>query len=110
MTRLLSYILKYLFAANGTTILFWRQRTKRWRYRLDLNEYLNENRKERIFKMIKGLKPITSQRRLLTLFLNRADTDQSGSTLLAYGYMIRYNPILVDLTSNFFVLCSNVTV
>ena len=41
---------------------------------------------------------------------NRADPDQSGPTLLAYGNMIRYDPILVDLTSNFFVLCTNVNV
>ena len=46
----------------------------------------------------------------------RADPDQaaltraasSGSTLFAYGNMIRYDPTLVDLTSNFFVLCTNV--
>ena len=45
-------------------------------------------------------------------FANRADPDQaalvrvasSGSTLFAYGNMIRYDPTLVDLTSNFFVL------
>ena len=41
---------------------------------------------------------------------NRADPDQPGPTLLAYGNMIRYGPILVDLTSNFFVLCTNVNV
>ena len=43
-------------------------------------------------------------------FANRADPDQaalvratwSGSTLFAYGSMIRYDPTLVDLTSNFF--------
>ena len=27
-----------------------------------------------------------------------------------YGNMIRYDPTPVDLTSNFFVLCTNVTV
>ena len=34
-----------------------------------------------------------------------------GSTLFAYGNMVRYDPILVDLTSNFFfkfVICTNV--
>ena len=48
-------------------------------------------------------------------FANRADPDQaaliraalSGSTLFDYGNMIRYDPTLVDLTSNFFVLCTN---
>ena len=42
-------------------------------------------------------------------FANRADPDQaalvraalSGSTLFAYGNMIRYDHTLVDLTSNF---------
>ena len=51
-------------------------------------------------------------------FANRADTDQaalvraasSGSTLIAYGSMIRYDPTLVDLTNNFFVLCTNMKV
>ena len=45
-------------------------------------------------------------------FANRADPDQtalvraawSGSILFAYGNMIRYDPTLVELTSNFFVL------
>ena len=45
-------------------------------------------------------------------FANRADPDQaalvrpvcSGSSLFAYGNMIRYDPTPVDLTSNFFVL------
>ena len=40
-------------------------------------------------------------------FANRADPAQaaalSGSTLFAYGNMIRYDPKLADLTSNFFV-------
>ena len=53
-------------------------------------------------------------------FANRADPDQaaliraacSGSTLFAYinGNMIISDPTLVDLTSNFFVLCTNVEV
>ena len=51
-------------------------------------------------------------------FANRADPDQaalvraalSGSTLFAYGNMINYDPTLVDLTSNFFVQCTNVKV
>ena len=51
-------------------------------------------------------------------FANRADPDQaalvravrSGSTLFAHGNMIRYDPTLVDLTSNFFVRCTNVKV
>ena len=33
-----------------------------------------------------------------------------GSTLFAYGNMIRYDPTLVDLTSNVFVLCTNMKV
>ena len=42
-------------------------------------------------------------------FATRADHDQealawSGSTLFAYGNMIRYDPAPVDLTRNFFVL------
>ena len=32
------------------------------------------------------------------------------STLFAYGNMIRYDPTQVDLTSNFFVLCTNLKV
>ena len=55
---------------------------------------------------------------LLYLFVYRADPDQAAlvraacsvSTLLAYGNMIRYDPILVYLISNFFVLCTNVKV
>ena len=51
-------------------------------------------------------------------FANIADPDQaaliratsSGSTLFAYGNMIIYNSTLVDLTSNFFGLCTNVKV
>ena len=51
-------------------------------------------------------------------FANRVDSDQaalvrgarSGSTLFAYVNMIRYAPLLVDLTDNFFVLCTNVKV
>ena len=52
-------------------------------------------------------------------FVNRADPDQaalvraawSGSTLFAYGNMIRYeNPTLVNLTGNSFVLCTKVKV
>ena len=51
-------------------------------------------------------------------FANKADPDQAalvraawpGSTLLAYGNMIRYDPTLVDLTSIFFVLCTNMKV
>ena len=30
----------------------------------------------------------------------------AGSTQFAYGNMIRYDPTLVDMTSNFFVLCT----
>ena len=45
-------------------------------------------------------------------FANRADPDQaalvraawSGSTLFGYGYRIRYDPTLVDLTSNLFYI------
>ena len=52
-------------------------------------------------------------------FANRAHPDQaalvraacSGSTLFAYGNMIRYDPTLVvDLTSDFIVVCTNVKV
>ena len=51
-------------------------------------------------------------------FANRADPDQaaliraawSRSTLVAYGNMIGYDPTLMDLTSNFFVLCTNMKV
>ena len=46
-------------------------------------------------------------------FANRVDPDQaalvraalSGSTLFAYGNIIRYDPTFVGLTSNFYVLC-----
>ena len=58
------------------------------------------------------------RRDIFNAFSNRADPDQaaffraalSGSTLFAYGNMIRYDPTLVDLTSNFCVLCTNVKV
>ena len=48
-------------------------------------------------------------------FANRAGPDKaalvraalSGSTLFAFGN-IRYDPKLVDLTNNLFVLCTNV--
>ena len=50
-------------------------------------------------------------------FANRADPDQTAlvravwSTLFAYGKLIiYYGPTLVDLTSHFFVLCTNVIV
>ena len=51
-------------------------------------------------------------------FANRADPDhaalvraaRSESTLFAYENMIRYAPTLVDLTSDFFVLCKNLKV
>ena len=51
-------------------------------------------------------------------FANRADPDQAAlvraawsvSILFAYGNMIRYAPILADLTSSFFVLCTNMKV
>ena len=51
-------------------------------------------------------------------FANKADPDQatlvraarSGSILFAYGNMIKYDPTQVDLTSNFFVLCTSVKV
>ena len=48
-------------------------------------------------------------------FANRSDQYQaalvrSGSTLFAYGNVIRYDTTLVDLTSNFFVLCTIVKV
>ena len=44
----------------------------------------------------------------LNAFASRADPDQAGSTLFAYGNgnacMIRNDPKLVGLTSHFFVL------
>ena len=51
-------------------------------------------------------------------FANREDPDQaalirtasSGSTLFASGNRIRYDPRLVELTINFFVLCTNMKV
>ena len=53
-------------------------------------------------------------------FTNRKDPDQaalvraalSGSALFSYGNIIRYDPtlLLVDLTSTFFVQCTNVKV
>ena len=52
-------------------------------------------------------------------FANKADPDQaalvraawSGSTLVClWKNIIRYDPTLVDLTSHFFVLCTNVKV
>ena len=51
-------------------------------------------------------------------FVNAAAPDsvalvraaRSGSTLFALGNMIRYDPTLVDFTSNFFILCTNVKV
>ena len=45
-------------------------------------------------------------------FANRADPDQAAlvRALFAYGNMIRYDPTLVDLSSNFFVLSTNVKV
>ena len=40
-------------------------------------------------------------------FENKADLDQAALILLfAYGNMIRYDPALVDLTCNVFVLCT----
>ena len=51
-------------------------------------------------------------------FANRTDSDQaalvraarSESSLFAYGIVIGYNPTVVNLTSNFFVLCTNMKV
>ena len=44
-------------------------------------------------------------------FTNRADPALwSGSTLFAYGNMVRYDPTLVDPLSNFFGLCTNAKV
>ena len=43
-----------------------------------------------------------------SMFANRAVPDQAASTLFACGNMIRYDPTLVELTSNFFVLFTNV--
>ena len=51
-------------------------------------------------------------------FANRLDPDQaaltraakSGSALFGHGNMIIYDPALVDLTCNVFVLCTNVKV
>ena len=56
-------------------------------------------------------------------FTNRADPDQAALALVraaqelpnqgllfAYGKLIRYEPTLVDLPSNFFALCTNMKV
>ena len=46
-------------------------------------------------------------------FANRADPDQAaltGSSLFVYGNIVRYDRTLVDLTSNFFALCTNMKV
>ena len=49
-------------------------------------------------------------------FANRADPDQAALiykrvySFIAYGNRIRYDPTLLDLASNFFVLCSNMKV
>ena len=48
--------------------------------------------------------PIVPHRDAFNSFANRADPDQAA--LFAYGNVIRYDPTLVDLTSNFFVLCT----
>ena len=42
--------------------------------------------------------------------LLQTEQPRSGSTLFAYRNMIGLDPTLVDLTSNFFVLCTNVKV
>ena len=43
--------------------------------------------------------------------LNKADSDLHDQGLLfTYGNMIGYDPTLMDLTSNFFVLCTNMKV
>ena len=52
------------------------------------------------------------------IFTNRVDPDltafiratRSGYTLFACENMIRYDPTLVDLASNFFVLCTKLKV
>ena len=54
----------------------------------------------------------------LSNFANIADPDQavlaraarSGSTLFVNGIMIRFDPTLENLTSDLFVLCTNVKV
>ena len=42
--------------------------------------------------------------RCLLILANRADPDQAGSALFAFRNMIRYDPTLVDLASNFLIL------
>ena len=50
-------------------------------------------------------------RHLLKLFCKqRRHKSGSSCTLFANGNIIRYDPILVDLTSSFFNLCTNVKV
>ena len=56
-------------------------------------------------------KPVYLIETLINAFENRAEPGQaalvrSGPTLFAYRNTIRYDPTLVDLTSNFFVLCT----
>ena len=43
-------------------------------------------------------------------FANIADLDQGLLSLLINGNMIRYDRTLVDVTSNFFVLCTNMNI
>ena len=54
------------------------------------------------------LQPITSLKRLVTLL--QKEQTQIRVYYICLLNMIRYDPTLVDLTSYFFVLCTNVKV
>ena len=43
-------------------------------------------------------------------FLHVCKQRKPGLTIFAYGHMIRYDPTLMDLTSNLFVLCTNMKI
>ena len=71
----------------------------------------------RMFQMpsvVLGLHPLPLIDTPFNTFANRANQDQaalvraaiSGPILFAYGNIIGYDPTLVDLTSNIFVLCT----
>ena len=94
----------------GTLIVFLKE-SLYWKKLTD------DNKSMKNLLSMKRVNPLP-HRATFNTFANRAEPDQialvraawSGSTLYAYGDMIRYDPTLVDLTSNFFVLCTNMKV
>ena len=64
--------------------------------------YLNVKWKRKDFENDKSTETIYLTKTPFNTFSNRADPDQSGSTLLAYGNVISYNLILVDLINILF--------